>query len=115
MPPPANPPWVKDPRDDDLHSMLQGSAGIIDGDEKWGHPPRACPQGWGGEPRGHREALQAAGSNSLSEPPAPSSLSSASLVSSTSVAHMFLEAWAMAWSHWSLPLCPTPPGVQEAA
>lgn len=46
MPPPANPPWVKYPRDDDLHSMLQGSAGIIDGDEKWGHP--AClPAGLG--------------------------------------------------------------------
>ena len=38
MPPPANPPWVKYPRDDDLHSVLQGSAGIIDRDEKWCHP-----------------------------------------------------------------------------
>ena len=48
MPPPANPPWVKYPRENDLHPVLQGSAGIIDTDEKWGHPAMlACRAGEG--------------------------------------------------------------------
>ena len=60
-----------------------------------GPPGHACLQGWGGELRGHRAALQAAGSNNPSELPVLSSPSSASLVSSRPVAHVFLEAWAM--------------------
>ena len=59
-----------------------------------GPPGHACLQGWGGELRGHRAALQAAGSNNPSELPVLSSPSSASL-SSRPVAHVFLEAWAM--------------------
>lgn len=47
MPPPTNPPWLKYPRDDDLYSVLQASAGIIDKDEKWGHP--AVPTHGAGE------------------------------------------------------------------
>lgn len=62
MPPPANPPWVKYLGDDDLYSGLQGSAGIIDRDEKWGSPAVPAHGAGEGAQGEHTAALEAAGS-----------------------------------------------------
>lgn len=94
------PPWVKYPRDDDLHSMLQGSAGIIDGDEKWGHPAVPARRLGRGNRGGTGAALQAAGSNSSSEPPPPPS--SPSRLTGEPPGLWPRAVSAMAQSHWSL-------------
>lgn len=61
MPPPTDPPRVKYSRDSDLHSVLQGCAGLIDRDEKWGH--QLClPTGPGNRAKGCTlAALEASG------------------------------------------------------